>query len=183
MMKDNKSGFNSLNTIELAFYRNLFVATVVKTLVQLSKTLSKAEHAFERALQKQGKAKYVDFLQTELACFVLSPAKLFRWFEDQGILQNLAESLPFLMSERGIDHHHFDLKQVTFCKKPKIASSWPECVDWSFSSWTFWWTCEAPSCQARVLSCKARYLAQWGPRRWRHGDVFWLKSLLTLSRG
>ena len=78
MMKENKSGFNSLNTIELVFYRNLFAATVVKTLVQLSKTLSKAEHAFERALQKQGKAKYVDFLQTELACFVLSPAKLFR---------------------------------------------------------------------------------------------------------
>lgn len=98
MMKENKSGFNSLNTIELVFYRNLFAATVVKTLVQLSKTLSKAEHAFQRALQKQGKAKYVDFLQTELACFVLSPAKLFRWFEDQGILQNLAQSLPFLMS-------------------------------------------------------------------------------------
>ena len=82
MNGEKKFGFKSLNTIELASYLyKLCVPTVVKqdtgTVVKYS-TTSKAEHAFERALQKQGKAKYVDFLQTELACFVFSePSEVF----------------------------------------------------------------------------------------------------------
>lgn len=63
--------------------------------------------------------------------FCVEPSEVFsRRFEDQGIVQNLAQKRLFLSDVRERNIPSFEAGYMRFyCKKPKIASPWPECVD------------------------------------------------------